>query len=328
MASEGNIATPEVSIVIPNFNHAPFLSQRIDSILNQTFQDFEIIIIDDCSTDDSLAVIERYCNNPKIKKIIKNSINSGSPISQWQKGVELCSGKYIWIAESDDVAEPDFLDTLVSAIEKEESSICYCKSISINENGEQIESVKWLDELDENKWQRSFSSDGYKEFKEFHIYRNTIINASSAIFRRDLFPGNIEPYKHLKYSGDWIIWAEIMLKGKVTYVDRPLNYFRRHPASVFNQSAGVSKDYQKTKDIFEAITFFQSKADREKININKYKWALKILPFWISQKNIFSAQIWLPPIPNRFLAKYYRILFSTILQKGLKKITSLWSITY
>src|ERR1700752_3159230 len=77
---------PKVSVIIPNYNHATFLIERIDSILCQTFQDFELIILDDCSNDNSRSIIEKYHGHEKISHIIYNPTNSGSPFMQWQKG--------------------------------------------------------------------------------------------------------------------------------------------------------------------------------------------------------------------------------------------------
>ena len=101
---------PTVSVIIPNYNHAPFLKQRIESVLNQSFQDFEMILIDDCSTDGSREIIESYRNNPHVSHIVYNDSNSGSAFLQWNKGIELAKGDWIWVAESDDYAEPTFLE--------------------------------------------------------------------------------------------------------------------------------------------------------------------------------------------------------------------------
>lgn len=90
---------PLVSIIIPNYNHAKYLDERIESCINQTFQDFEIIILDDCSPDNSKEVIEKYRNHPKVTNIIYNTTNSGSTFIQWNKGFEPAKGKYIWIGE-------------------------------------------------------------------------------------------------------------------------------------------------------------------------------------------------------------------------------------
>ena len=105
---------PTVSVIVPNYNHAPYLQERFDSIFNQTFQDFEVIILDDCSSDNSKEIIEEYRNRPQVSHIVHNEKNSGYPFKQWAKGFGLAKGEYIWIAESDDWAELNFLENLVS----------------------------------------------------------------------------------------------------------------------------------------------------------------------------------------------------------------------
>lgn len=96
----------KVSVIIPNYCHARFLNRRIDSVLNQTYGDFEVIILDDCSSDNSRDIIETYRHHPRVSHIVYNEKNSGSTFIQWDKGFELAQGEYIWIAESDDEAAP------------------------------------------------------------------------------------------------------------------------------------------------------------------------------------------------------------------------------
>ena len=74
---------PYISVIIPNYNHARYLDARLESVLNQTFRDYEVIILDDKSNDNSLEVIDRYKNNPLITQIVINEENSGSPFNQW-----------------------------------------------------------------------------------------------------------------------------------------------------------------------------------------------------------------------------------------------------
>jgi len=107
-----------VSVIIPNYNHSKFLRKRINSVLDQTFQKFEVIILDDCSSDNSKEIIEEYRFNNKISHIVYNDINSGSTFKQWEKGIQLAIGDLIWIAESDDWCEPNFLSILVNAFSK------------------------------------------------------------------------------------------------------------------------------------------------------------------------------------------------------------------
>ena len=88
-----------VSVIIPNYNHAKYLNQRIDSVLNQTYQNFEVIILDDCSPDNSKQVIEAYRGHPKISTIVYNEQNSGTTFKQWDKGLQLAKGEWVWIAD-------------------------------------------------------------------------------------------------------------------------------------------------------------------------------------------------------------------------------------
>ena len=78
---------PLVSVIIPNYNHARYLKQRLDSVFNQTYQNFEVIFLDDCSTDNSLEIIEQYKDNPHLKQVVVNETNSESLYVQWRKGL-------------------------------------------------------------------------------------------------------------------------------------------------------------------------------------------------------------------------------------------------
>src|SRR5690242_21921320 len=89
---------PTVSVIIPNYNHARYLPRRIESVLRQSYQDFELILMDDASTDDSREVLSLYLSDPRVR-VQFNEVNSGSPFKQWNKGVKLARGKYVWIAE-------------------------------------------------------------------------------------------------------------------------------------------------------------------------------------------------------------------------------------
>ncbi len=97
--------SPIVSVIIPNYNYSAFLKQRIDSVLQQTFNDIEVIILDDNSSDNSKDVIESYRGEPHVSHIVYNEENSGSTFKQWRKGFDLARGEFIWIAEADDFAD-------------------------------------------------------------------------------------------------------------------------------------------------------------------------------------------------------------------------------
>src|ERR1700737_2534716 len=127
---------PTVSVIIPNYNHSPYLRQRIESVLRQTFQDFEVILLDDSSTDNSRSILSEYVIDPRIRFEF-NEVNSGSTFKQWNKGVRLARGNYVWIAESDDYADERLLERLVELLDAEpEVTFAYCRSWGISEKGQ------------------------------------------------------------------------------------------------------------------------------------------------------------------------------------------------
>src|ERR1700722_7016247 len=123
---------PKVSVVVPNYNHARYLRRRIDSILQQSYQDFELILLDDCSPDNSREILTSYVDDPRVR-IEFNTTNSGSTFKQWNKGVRLAHGEYVWIAESDDYADARLLERLVGILESEpEVVFAYCRSWQVS----------------------------------------------------------------------------------------------------------------------------------------------------------------------------------------------------
>lgn len=227
---------PKVSVIVPNYNHARYLKERIDSILNQTFQDFELILLDDCSTDNSLEVLSAYCNNPHVSHILSNAKNSGSPFMQWEKGIRIAKGKYIWIAESDDKAENRFLERTVEALEKHpEAQLCLTGSHLIDTYGNSLHSSEFDQWVEDGQ---IYEYPSLQYLRKKLLSQNTVYNASMVLFRRENCLENITPaYKEMRYCGDWLFWIEQARKGYVIEIHQKLNFFRKHPANTTNQGA-------------------------------------------------------------------------------------------
>ena len=109
----------KVSIILPSYKHEKFLKKRLDSILNQTYSNWELIIIDDCSTDGSINVLNEFViqNNDRVTQFIINNYNSGSGYNSWEKGIELAKSEYVWIAETDDYSSPEFLEEQIKILD-------------------------------------------------------------------------------------------------------------------------------------------------------------------------------------------------------------------
>lgn len=228
-----NQGLPLLSIIVPNYNHASYLRERLQSILSQTYTHTELIILDDSSSDESLQIIEQ-CLNGHPHKLIVNETNSGSTFLQWDRGIRASTGEYIWIAESDDVAAPTFLETMLAKLEKEtEAAMAYCQSIAINERSEPTANLKgWTDFISHQLWARDFCIDGTYFAIHFMALKNIIPNASAVVFRRERYVSPYQLKPDHKLGGDMLLWVSMMHGCSIAYVASPLNYYRFHLGTV------------------------------------------------------------------------------------------------
>lgn len=217
---------PLVSIIIPNYCHAPYLEQRITSVLNQTYPNFEVIILDDKSPDNSLEIINKFRNDAHIKHIVANERNSGSTFVQWNKGIELSNGEIIWIAESDDYCEPTFLEKCVSEYVKDKNcAIVYCSSEYVDSQNNDLGTYSVYP-------QEKYHLTGKDFIKERAAFGCAIWNASSAIFNKNLALIISKQYESYKACGDRLFWIEMAELGNVIHINEILNYFRQHQNKV------------------------------------------------------------------------------------------------
>lgn len=216
---------PKVSVIIPNYNHALYLEQRINSVLNQTYKDFEVIILDDCSSDNSREIIERFRQHEKVSSIVYNDSNTGNPFHQWDRGIQLASGEYIWIAESDDWCENSFLENLAEALDKNPTCVLsYCQSYCIGDDN--------CIRFQSNHTSLGEYVNGKKFISNYIARRNPIFNASMAIWRRNAYTRISKDYMNYQLAGDYYFWIELCACGDVYISGKLLNYFRQHNQNV------------------------------------------------------------------------------------------------
>ncbi len=241
---------PAVSVIIPNYNNAQFLSERINSVLSQTHQDFECIILDDFSTDNSREIIESYAAKDKRIRYYISDFNSGSPFIQWNKGVAMAKNELVWIAESDDSASPEFLEKLLDLHKHPGIALAYCQSNRMNE----VSLVKgnwktFTDELDENLFANDFVLGGMNYIRSFLIYRNTIPNASAVLFKKDIYQSVGGADESLLTNSDWLCWLKMLSTNTIAFTAAPLNNFRYHKNSVIAKHTGkISNTYKEQYD--------------------------------------------------------------------------------
>jgi glycosyltransferase involved in cell wall biosynthesis len=219
-----------VSVIIPNYNHEKFLRRRIESVLNQTYPNFEVIILDDCSVDESTTIINLYKSHPKISHIVINEENSGSPFKQWAKGIELAKGELIWIAESDDYSEPTFLIELTAVFRNHSNLVlAYCGSNLVNSQNEIIGKIEREVVTKEFSY---YLNSGTMECSNYLLFSPIIPNASGVLFKKEQYYKIDKSYQKYIIAGDWQFWADICLGGQIAYLPNNLNYFRQTNTSV------------------------------------------------------------------------------------------------
>ena len=234
-----------VTAIVPNYNHAPYLKQRIESILNQTFQDFELILLDDCSTDGSREVMEDYRDNPHVSHIVYGETNSGSAFRQWDKGIELAQGEWIWVAESDDYAEPIFLERMMEEVTKApDCSLAYAATWWVDEHGNKLWETPNSDQV--NVYQ------GKEFIKQKLAVCNSIANVSECIFRRDCYrPEESHRYEQMRLCGDWLFYVLLAKQGVVVEVEEPLSYYRQHSSNISNDAERRGLTFLEGADVLE-----------------------------------------------------------------------------
>ncbi|WP_153559150.1 glycosyltransferase [Roseimaritima sediminicola] len=234
------MSRPSISVVVPNYNHARYLPARLDSVYAQRDVDFEVLLLDDASTDHSLEVLRRYADRPHTRLLV-NQTNSGSPFAQWNRGVELARGQYVWLAESDDLASADLLRRLADLLDRHpEAALAYCRSIKIDAEDRAdgpIENDVFRGTDCAQRWDHDFSSDGDEEIGRYLYFQNTIPSASAVLFRRDRYraAGGADP--GYRIAGDWLQWIRILAGQRLCYTSEPLSQSRMHVQSQRSSTA-------------------------------------------------------------------------------------------
>ena len=224
---------PEISVVFTSYNHKEFLKQSLDSLINQTFRNFEIIIVDDCSTDGSQELLKEYASvDCRIRLYLKDS-NSGSYVNSTNYGASLATAPYLIFAQCDDYATLTQLDSLITARKQHpECKVVFSASALVNGVGKYIcsdynvRSNKFKKIVGENNVIKSHQA------TELLLNECIIPNLGAALVDRSLFNeigGLSNSYKVL---ADWDFWLECSLRTNFYYIQSTLNNFRQHDTTI------------------------------------------------------------------------------------------------
>ena len=212
-----------VSVIVPSYNHAPYLRECLTSALAQDYDDLEVIVIDDCSSDNSVEIAQSI--NDKRIQVRKNAKNLGAYATQ-NRAMEMATGDYIAVLNSDDIWRPNKLRKQIALLEKyPDAGLCYTLGSQIDTQGKSLDVDQHL------HWPRGEKQD----LLPYMLSSNRLL-ASSVVFRK----GAVEFDGSLKYSGDWVAWLHLVEKMPALCVAEPLVGWRQHPTNSYLRSQTVT----------------------------------------------------------------------------------------
>ena len=246
--------TPKVSVIVPSFNHAAYLPQRLDSIFAQTYTNVEVILLDDGSSDESREILCTYAERHPGKVLCRfNERGSQGVFRQWQKGLDLATGDLVWIAESDDYCSENFLTELVRFFRNPAVKLAFARTDFVRGKPPvALESLSgYLGDIDLGPWDQPFIRSAHGLVRDGWARKNIIPNVSGAIFRH---PGKLalltDPqWLDMRLCGDWIFYLTIARGGLVGYSPAATNCYRQHARN----SSADARSGDRGDSEFEAV---------------------------------------------------------------------------
>jgi len=226
-----------VSVVVASYNHVEYLAQRMESLVAQTYHNLEILVIDDCSPDNSVEVLHTYATNPRVKLLIRQK--NGGWVTVSNQGVESTVGEYVLFANCDDDCDVRMIERLALAMQQNPTAgVVFCRSLMIDEQG-QVTGDDFS--IREPAFRERCAADTLidrEEMRRFLLHSCVIPNLSAALIRRACFD-QIGLLSHeYRACSDWDIFFRIADRFDFYYVAEPLNRFRQHQATIRSATKG------------------------------------------------------------------------------------------
>ena len=185
---------PSVSVIMPAYNARMFVEEAIRSVMNQTFTDWELIVLDDCSTDSTCAVVERLAAEDSRITLVRNETNLGVARTR-NRGLDLCSGRYVALLDCDDVWHPEKLEKQLARMEETGAELVYCSYSLFDQNDQSVRTEYLVPERV-----------GYEQ-----LLRENVIGCSTVLLASSV----AEQYRFQTefYHEDYVLWLRILKDG-------------------------------------------------------------------------------------------------------------------
>jgi glycosyltransferase involved in cell wall biosynthesis len=275
-----------VSIALCTYNGEKYLKEQLDSIINQTYRNLEIIIVDDCSSDTTFEIVKKYAEADKRIRYFQNEVNLGYN-KNFERAINLTTGDYISISDQDDIWMLDKIEILLKSIH--DNWLVFSNSEFMEEDGTKAHSLL-----------KDFSIEG----KDYRMILFTNYVAGHAVLFKREFLDHLLPFPEYGFY-DWWMAFVAFYHHKIVYVDKVLTRYRKHSASVIQKI--LKNDKKKVRDLLFKINVDQYTAFESYKNL-----AGEDRKFISDLKKAFLLRLKYPySIPLiKMIIKDYDILFS------------------
>ena len=315
---------------IPTYNHAAYLRESIQSVLDQTFQDFELIIVDDASVDDTPEIVQSF--GDKRIRCYRNLKNIGQT-PNWNRCLELARGEYITIFHDDDVMLPENLSMKVKAFENHDVNLVFCAMRVIDAQGSQLYVHK---HYPESRYLR-----GKDQIIHCLKMGNCIGCPSLVAIKMTAFEQAGKFNETLRFYDDQEMWLRILLKGDAYFLDDPLVCVRQHEGSSSSMQGRAGYETERLKFVLCYVQNEQMQAllndhptvkqfsvwllgwfNYQSLNLKEArKWLIQVI--LIRPLSIYSVKasiVWLVSFLGKSAAQNIRLLFHSFLNPIAKSI--------
>lgn len=226
-------AGPLLSVVIPSYNRADYIALTIESVLEQTYKNIEVIVIDDGSTDETAKVVKPF--GPKVRYIRQENAERGASRNH---GLRLADGKYIAFLDSDDLWLPDKAAAGIEFLDKNlEAGLLCTDALQIDGNGEETSSLRahgFSGQVTGQLLQKNFV------IMPTHLARTSVV--------REI--GGFREERELSGSEDWEMWVRLSLVADVAYIPKITAKYRVHSANTMSSAAGMQRSMGRAAQLF------------------------------------------------------------------------------
>jgi len=283
-----------ISIAMCTYNGELFIKEQIDSILNQTYCDFELVITDDGSSDKTINIVKEYQLLDNRIKFFQNKTNLGF-VKNFEKAISLCTGEYIALADQDDIWKINKLEIFLDEIK--DTVLIYSDAILVDKYSNSIGS-----ELIRSNKKKLVSGSCNKSF-----LLSNCVSGNTLMFKKELVKYILPIPKGISFHDIWIAFVSSTY-GTITYTEESMTYYRRY-------SEQITKTREKSYN-----SFFDRLKQKEKIRIHDATAIVKDLNIFKSLKILKDSNVIeiIDELVNHY-SNYSNIYFSNKLEKILKR---------